>query len=55
LEHAFRVVRESVKRRLKQFSQEPAGNEVSAKAEESAPLEAVTREQLVNTQQTEKI
>jgi hypothetical protein len=49
-----RVVRESVKERLSRCSLEPAGNEMSAEAEESQLLEAVTRERLVKTQQTEK-
>jgi hypothetical protein len=50
-----RVVGEFVKRKLSWCSREPAGNEVSAEAEESPLLEAVSREQLVKTQQTEKI
>jgi hypothetical protein len=33
----------------------PDSNEVSAEAEESPLLEAVTRDRLVKTQQTEKI
>jgi hypothetical protein len=45
-----RVVRESVMRRLSRCS-----SEVSANAEVSPLFEAVTRERLVKTQQTEKI
>jgi hypothetical protein len=45
-----RVVRESMKRRLSRCSLKPGGNEVSAEAEESPLLEAVTRERLVKTQ-----
>jgi hypothetical protein len=43
-----------VKRRLSRCSGESAGNEVSADAEESRLLEAVTRERLVKTYVTEK-
>jgi hypothetical protein len=50
-----RFVRESVKRRLSRCSSGPADNEVSAEAEDSPLLEAVTRERLVKTQQNEKI
>jgi predicted transcriptional regulator len=50
-----RAVRESVKRRLSQCSSETAGNYVGAEAEETPLLEAVTRQQLVKTQQTEKL
>jgi hypothetical protein len=46
-----RVARASVKRRLgpvgKVVGYSPEGNEVSVKAEESQPLENVTRERLV--------
>jgi hypothetical protein len=37
------------------FSGDPAGNEVSAEAEESHLLEAVIRERLMKTQQTENL
>jgi DNA-binding protein Fis len=46
-------VRESVKRKLSRMSRETAGKDVRAEAEETPLLEAVTREQLVKTQQTE--
>jgi hypothetical protein len=48
------VVRETVKTSLSQCNREPAGNKVRAEAEEYPLLEAVTREQLLKTQQTEK-
>jgi hypothetical protein len=43
-----------VKRRLSRCSREPASNEVSGEAEGYPLLEAVTRERLMKTQQTEK-
>jgi hypothetical protein len=46
--------RQPVKIGLSLCTWEPAGNEVSAEAEESPLLGAVTRERLVKTQQTEK-
>jgi hypothetical protein len=48
------VVTESVKRRLKSVQLKASGKEVTEGAEEFLPLEAVTRERLVKTQQTEK-
>jgi hypothetical protein len=41
-------------RRLNRCSYEPECNEVSAEAEESRLLEAVTRERLVKTRHTEE-
>jgi hypothetical protein len=49
-----RAVRKSVKRRLSWCSGEPAGNKVSAEAENYPLLNAVTRVRLVTTRQTEK-
>jgi hypothetical protein len=51
LEKELRVV----KRGISRCSWEPAGNEASAEVEEYPVLEAITRERLVKTQQSEKI
>jgi hypothetical protein len=54
-----RVVRESVKRRLSTVSgvveYSPDSNEMSMETEEYSLLEAVMKEQLVKTQNTEKL